>query len=204
MIPRLHILTDTVLQKRWSHVDLSRMAWEGNADCVQYREKLFSEERKLADLKEILELVHSKEQKLIVNDSPGLAKISGADGVHLGLEDPAIEEARALLGPTSLIGATIHSLEELQGLEGEIIDYIGVGPVFGTKSKNTGLQALGLKNFSEICNRSKWPVIAIGSVNLENVKEVIGAGAWGIALISAFCLSENPIEVAKKIRDILE
>ena len=199
----LHIITDTVLQQKFSHAELARMAWEGGADVVQFREKRFHAYHRLRLAEEIAALPRQKKQKLIINDFPQIAALSGADGVHLGSSDWEPEKARIFLGDKAIIGATVHNENELIALEGTHIDYIGVGPVFGTKSKDTGLPELSLKGLEAICKKSTWPVIAIGSVTLENVKEVIAAGAWGVAVLSHFCLAENPVDVAKKFREIL-
>jgi thiamine-phosphate pyrophosphorylase len=96
-----------------------------------------------------------------------------------------------------LVGATVHNQEELEALKGQRIDYIGVGPVFGTSSKDTGLPPLGLDGLARLCQLSDWPVIAIGSIGLEDVGRLKAAGAHGVAVISAFCLAEKPIAVAK-------
>jgi thiamine-phosphate pyrophosphorylase len=141
---------------------------------------------------------------LIVNDNAELALQIGVRGVHLGREDGSIERARALLGSEAVIGATVHNLAELEALRGQSVDYIGVGPVFGTRSKETGLPDLGLEGLRELCGHSPWPVIGIGGIDLEGLRKVKQAGAYGCAIISAFCKAENPETSARQMLNILE
>lgn len=199
----IHVLTDTVLQSRYSHLELARLAFAGGADVVQYRNKALQPGQIPAELREMALLSRMPHQKLVVNDNPALAAVVAADGVHLGREDASPDQARALLGIQAIIGATVHSIAELEALAGQPIDYIGVGPVFGTSSKNTGLPPLGLEGLAEICRRSPWPVIAIGSITRANAKSVIEAGAAGVAVLSDICCAENPQEAVEELRHIL-
>lgn len=196
-VPRLHIITDTVLQQRYSHLALAQMAWEAGDAAVQYRNKRFSPAKDGLEVRSMAQLARQWGKTLILNDEAVLAFEMQAQGVHLGQGDGQPIWARRLLGPKALIGATVHNQEELAALKGQRIDYIGVGPVFGTRSKDTGLPALGLDGLAALCALSEWPVIAIGSIGLKDVVELKAAGAHGVAVISAFCLAENPIAVAK-------
>lgn len=122
----------------------------------------------------------------------------------MGVEDGSLAEARELLGPEAIIGATVHNRVELEALQGQAIDYIGVGPVFGTQSKETGLPDLGLEGLQDLCRLSPWPVIGIGGVGMNGITKVKQAGAYGCAIISAFCKAENPKKSAKQMLDILD
>ena len=199
----LHIITNTVIQSRYSHYELARMAFAGGADVVQYRNKSYNRARDQEELKAIVTLPRKLDQYLIINDLPALAAQVGADGVHVGLEDPEAEDARNLLGEKAIVGATVHFTNELEALQGSKIDYIGVGPVFGTKSKDLKLPALGLDGLAKICAVSNFPVIAIGSINRKNAASVLQAGAFGVAILSDFCLADNPEQVARDFKDIL-
>lgn len=201
--PHIHVLTDTHIQQRFSHLDLTRMALAGGADVVQYRHKGYQPHLHEPELLQIAQLARKPGQYWIVNDHPELALRIGADGVHVGREDMSPQLARELLGPNALIGATVHTLAELAALQGQNIDYIGVGPVFGTQSKDTGLPPLGLNSLSEICAQSSWPVIAIGAITRQNAREVIAAGAAGIAVLSDICCAENPQKAVEEFRTIL-
>jgi thiamine-phosphate pyrophosphorylase len=201
--PQIHVLTDTYIQQRFSHLELTRMALDGGADVVQYRHKGYQPLVDAPELQAIAQLPKLPHQRWIINDDPNLAQTIGADGVHIGTTDAPPLLAREILGPQALIGATVHSLNELYALKGQPINYIGVGPVFGTQSKATGLPPLGLARLAEICQQSTWPVIAIGSINRQNAREVIAAGASGIAVLSDICCAENPQKAVAEFRAIL-
>lgn len=179
------------------------MAFSAGAVAVQYRNKSFDPQRDLDELKAIATLARQQKKVLIINDDAALAFQVGAQGVHLGQEDGSVDAARELLGPTAIIGATVHSHAELQGLSGASVDYIGVGPVYGTRSKVTGLPDLGLAGLSSLCQASPFPVIGIGSIRRDNAGAVLAAGAVGIAVISEFCTASQPHDIALQLLDIL-
>lgn len=203
-VPRLHIITDTTVQQRHGHFELAKMAWEAGPCAVQYRNKLFSREKDLAEATKMAKLAQEDGHCLIINDAAALAFELQAQGVHLGQGDGAPQAAADLLGPGKLIGATVHNMAELEALRGAPIHYIGVGPVYGSRSKRTGLPDLGLEGLARLCAASPWPVIAIGGIEERQAAEVIAAGAHGLAIISAFCIASNPRHVAKRILTLLE
>lgn len=179
------------------------MAFAGGADVVQYRNKSFDPARDLEELKQIVELPRAAHQVLLINDDPQLAAEIGADGAHVGLDDPEVGTARTILPKSAVLGATVHFTSELEPLRGSKIDYIGVGPVFGTQSKALTLPQLGLDGLAKICAVSTFPVIAIGSIKRENAASVIEAGAFGVAVLSEFCMADNPEQIARDFRHIL-
>ena len=201
---RLHVLTDEVLQSRWSHLDLARLAAEGGADAVQYRDKrsLPADQRVLVarSLRRALPVG----VQLMVNDHPEVALAVGADGVHLGRDDPSPQSARRLLGPRFLIGGTANSLEEARRSFALDLDYLGVGPVFGTLSKASAPPALGLEAFGRIAGESPLPLIAIGGITPENLDAVLEAGAWGVAVLSGITCSDDPLVATARYRAALE
>lgn len=196
MIGRLHILTDTVLQHRYSHYQLAEMAIAGGADAIQYRNKLELTASDFAELQAIRLLTRTHGVTFIINDSIDAAIACNADGCHVGATDtdPITTRMRLLAGGIlePIVGVTIHTLDELHALPSTGIDYIGSGPVFGTSSKKTGLPPLGLEKLSEICKLSSFPVIAIGNIKPENIQATLATGARGIAVLGAVCLAENP------------
>lgn len=197
----LQVLTDTSLQKRYSHYELARFALAGGANVIQYRQKnLLTKE----DRKEILKIQLLKEKypfTFLLNDWAEEAAILGLDGCHVGKEDESPATVREIFARQNnlnpIIGATVHSLAELEALKGETLSYIGVGPVFGTQSKNTGLPPLGLEKLAEICNYSPFPVIGIGNITPEKVPALLKAGVTGIAVLGAVCLASDPEEAVR-------
>lgn len=198
---RLHILTDTCLQQRFTHAQLAEMALAGGADVIQYRDKEFSMERDGEGVRRILQLKDRYSFRLLVNDFAREAALLGVDGCHVGREDVAPEKVREYFAGAGnahpVIGATVHSLAELEALGSEGVDYIGVGPVFGTHSKNTGLPPLGLEKLTEICRCSPFPVIGIGNITPERVPDLLAAGVYGIAVLGAVCLAPDPEQAVR-------
>jgi thiamine-phosphate pyrophosphorylase len=198
------VITDTTVQVRHSHLQLATMAWEAGNCAVQYRNKRFDRQADLPELLAMARLAQTGHRCLIINDSAALAFEMQAQGVHLGQGDGTPQAAATLLGSRTLIGATVHTMAELRALAGAPIHYIGVGPVYGSTSKATGLPDLGLDGLAALCAASPWPVIAIGGIGEQHVAEVVAAGAHGVAIVSAFCLASNPTQVAKRILTSLE
>ena len=198
------MITDTVLQQRFSHLDLAKMAWTAGPCAVQYRQKQWLRDRDFSELARLADAARTGQHCLIINDRADLAFELRVQGVHLGQGDGDPAAAATLLGPQAIIGATVHSMAELEALNGLAIHYIGVGPVYGTRSKDTGLPDLGLGGLAEIAAASPWPVIAIGGIEERQVPEVIAAGAHGVAILSAFCLATEPTDVAKRFLKMLD
>jgi len=204
-VPRLHVLTDETVQSRWSHVDLARLALAGGADAVQYREKRPRTTRELVETaRAIAELCRSAGAALIVDDRADVAAAVGAAGVHLGQDDLDVVTARRLLGPEALIGRTANSYEEAAAVWGGPIDYLGVGPVFGTASKANPAPPLGLRELARICRDAPVPVIAIGSITAERIPEVIAAGAHGVAVLSAVVAAEDVAGAVRACREAVD
>ncbi|MED5464120.1 MAG: bifunctional hydroxymethylpyrimidine kinase/phosphomethylpyrimidine kinase [Myxococcota bacterium] len=184
-VGRFHALTDQLLQTQHTHVEIAKMALEGGAEVIQYREvariKAAVEIERAA---QIAALCEDYGATFIVNDRADIARAAGAAGVHLGKEDLPPTLARALLGPNALIGHTANTLADALLADAAPVDYIGIGPVFGTTSKANAPEALGIERFHHIASQVSKPVIAIGGIEVCHVNEVIDAGAFGIAVLS--------------------
>ena len=184
-IPRLHVITDETLQTTHTHQELAKLALNGGADAIQYREKRLKTTRELVDCaKQMQTLCDQHESLLVVNDRVDVACTLKDVAVHLGEDDLQVEVARGLVGDEPIIGCTANSLEQAVSVSTEIVDYLGVGPVFGTQSKEKRAPDLGLANLQIICERIEIPVIAIGNIQIKDVADVIAAGAWGVAVLS--------------------
>lgn len=203
-IGRLHVLTDTELQSRFSHVELAKLAIKGGADILQFRQKIGTTREMIEICREIKRLCEDSDVTFIVNDRVDVAIASEADGVHLGQEDFPIPLARKLLGETRIIGGSAVTLEEAQECLSEGADYIGFGPVYPTTSKNDAGPVTGIEILKEVVNTISIPIIAIGGVTVENTPEVIRAGAQGIAVISAVCCQENPEQATRDLSQALQ
>ena len=204
-IGRLHVITDEVLQDRFSHADLARLAAEGGADAIQYREKRPLTTRELVETAAaVREAINGSSTALIVNDRVDVASTVEAD-VHLGRDDLAPAIARRLLGPAAIIGGTANSLDEACRVAAWPVDYIGVGPVYGTTSKgDRAAPKLGLERLAEIAAAVDKPVIAIGGIQASNVAEVMATGVHGIAVLSAVVCQADPRAAAAEFRAALD
>jgi len=203
-IGRLHLLTDVVLQSRFSHEDLARLGIAGGADTIQLREKGGSTHRMIEVAKRMAAVCRECGVPLIVNDRIDVAIAADADGVHLGQSDFPIPLARRLLGEGKLIGGSAATLEEAKICLAEGADYVGFGPVYPTSSKEDAGPVSGREVLRQVVETIPLPVIAIGGVSVENVCEVMKAGAYGIAVISAVCCQIDPEGATKALREELE
>jgi hydroxymethylpyrimidine kinase / phosphomethylpyrimidine kinase / thiamine-phosphate diphosphorylase len=184
-VGRLHAIVDTPA--------LARAAAQGGADTVQYREK---RPLSTADLVAAAAAVReAADAVVIVDDRADVAAEAGAHGVHLGRHDLSPRIARALLGPGALVGATANSVAEAREvLErwGDVLDYVGAGPVYGTRSKADPAPPLGLPALAEIAALSPVPVVAIGGITPARAGEVLASGAHGVAVLSGIVGTPDP------------
>jgi thiamine-phosphate pyrophosphorylase len=128
-----------------------------------------------------------------VNDRADLARMARAAGVHVGQEDLSPSDARAIVGPDAVVGYSTHSVEQVEMAVGEPVTYIAVGPVFGTRTKDTGYEAVGLELVSDAAVRAgQTPIVGIGGVSVENARSVLDAGASAVAVISDLLSTRDP------------
>jgi thiamine-phosphate pyrophosphorylase len=203
-IGRLHLLTDVVLQSRFSHEELARLGIAGGADTIQLREKGGSTRRMIEVAKRMAAVCKQAGVPFVVNDRIDVALAAGADGVHLGQSDFPIPLARELLGEDKLIGGSAATLEEARICVAEGADYVGFGPVYVTGSKADAGPVSGPKVLKRVADMIPLPMIAIGGITAENVPEVMMAGAYGIAVISAVCCQIDPEGATRALREALE
>jgi thiamine-phosphate pyrophosphorylase len=194
------VITDTTIQKKYSHLELAKIAVKGCADIVQFRDKNMSTFVLLETAKKINTICKKNNVLFIVNDRIDIALLSDADGVHLGKGDIPVKEARKLLGEKKIIGATAHSLREAKKAEADGADYLGYGHIFPTSTKLKLTKPKGLKNLSKVCNSVNIPVFAIGGINKTNAESVINAGASGIAVVGSVVKSRNPRKAVNDLK----
>lgn len=202
-IGKLHVLTDTVLQSRFSHLELARMAIDGGADTIQFRQKNGSTREMIEIARKLKGMCAEAGVPFIVNDRVDVAIASKADGVHLGQDDFPISLARKLMGEDVIIGGSAVSLEDAQRCFAEGADYVGFGPVYPTSSKPDASSPSGIVIMKKAIAAVPLPIIAIGGINAENTHEVIRAGAYGIAVISAVCCQAEPKKATQMLSQAL-
>ena len=202
---RLHVLTDEALQSRYTHLELAQLALAGGADVVQFREKRPWTTRELMTAAAgIAPVCETAGALLVVDDRVDVAAAVGAPAVHLGRNDLPTTMARKLLGPGATIGGTANSLEEALAVAATPVDYLGVGPVFGTTSKANPAPTMGLELLGRIAERCAQPVIAIGSITPDRVPDVLATGAYGVAVLSGVVCQPDPRAAAGMYREAID
>jgi thiamine-phosphate pyrophosphorylase len=173
-------------------------AVRGGATMVQLRYKAGASEI-MQSAREVIEVLRPTGVPVIINDRVDLARALGAQGVHVGQGDVSPAEARRVLGDDAIVGLSITDPAQLGAVDAEVVDYLGVGPVFATGSKPDAAPALGLETFARIARSVRLPVAAIGGITAENAGAVIRAGADGLAVISAICGADDPEDAARAL-----
>lgn len=198
----LYFITDSKLTKK-TILDDVKAAIKAGVKIIQYREKEKPTRLMYKEAKEIKKLCHENNVLLIINDRIDICQSINADGVHLGNDDMPYNEARKLL-KDKIIGLTIHNTKEAVEAEKLGADYIGISPIFETKTKLDAGPATGLKLIEDVKKAVKIPFVAIGGINLENIDGVVKAGAKSAAVISAIVTKDNVEVECKKFIEKLK
>jgi thiamine-phosphate pyrophosphorylase len=180
-----------------------RRAVAGGVNMVQLREKGTWDRDRIALAHEARRWTHEAGALLIINDRPDVAALVEADGVHLGQEDLTVRDARRLIGPDRLIGVSTHSIEQARQAVLDGADYLGVGPVFPSQTKQFE-DLPGLVFVRQVAAEVSLPWFAIGGITAENVGQILAAGASRIAVANAVCGADDPEGAARQLRAILE
>ncbi len=202
-----HMLLYAVTDRRWSEgttlYEQVEQALQGGVSTLQLREKNLGDEEFLKEALEIKELCKKYDVPLIINDNVEVAIKCGADGVHVGQEDMEASKVREKVGPDMIIGVSAHNVEEARRAVSNGADYLGVGAVFSTSTKDD-VDVLSKETLKDICLAVDVPVVAIGGINQNNILELKGTGVDGVAVVSAIFSSENIVETCKKLRKLSE
>lgn len=199
-IGKLYLITDTVIQKKYSHYQIAKLAIKGGADVIQLRDKSLSTSKLIQTAIKIAALCRKHKVTFLINDRFDVALVSNADGVHLGMEDIPVKEARKLLGKNKIVGGTAHTLTEAKKCEKDGADYIGYGHIYPTKTKYKPEKPKGTEQLKSIVSKIGIPVIAIGGISPENIEEVMTTGVHGAAVVGSVLKSNNPISTLKQLR----
>jgi thiamine-phosphate pyrophosphorylase len=165
---------------------------EGGATFIQLRDKRLSSGARLGLADAAVAVTRAAGARLIVNDRADLARLSGADGVHVGQDDLPVNEVRRLVGPDAIVGVSTHDRAQIAAAIRTSASYIAVGPIYGTASKDTGYTARGLDLVRHAAGASALPVVAIGGITLERAPEVLAAGAASVAVVSDLLTGGDP------------
>ena len=200
----LYLVTDRALARGRASVEIVREAVAGGATCVQLREKNCGTREFLEEARAFQAALRGTGVPLVVNDRVDVALAVDADGVHLGQQDMALADARRLGPPGWIIGVSAECVEDAIRAEREGADYIGVSPVFATPTKIDTARPLGLEGLRQMRAAVKIPLVAIGGIHAGNAREVIRAGADGLAVVSAIVSADAPREAARQLRREIE
>ena len=178
----------------------------GGARFIQIRCKQTPSGEFLAMCRDVVSLARPVGALVIVNDRADISRLSAADGVHVGQDDLDPESAREILGKAAVVGLSTHSLDQVRAATVLPVDYVAIGPVFGTATKDTGYDHVGTElvrdaaSLLKLAGRSE-PIVAIGGITLERARDVISAGAQSVAVISDLLSTGNPEE---RVREFLQ
>ena len=175
---------------------------DGGVDLVQLRAKA----RSIADITSLARDVHALARNrgvpLVINDHPEVARTIGAEGVHVGQDDLSIAEARDIAGAHSFVGKSTHSLAQAERAAEEGADYIGFGPLFATPTK-PDYAPIGISDIEAVHSRVRVPIFCIGGIKLQNLPQVIAAGAQRAVIVSGLLEAPDIAEYARAAKDLL-
>lgn len=194
-------MTDSGLSRRGTLHDVAE-ALRAGCKIIQYREKS-KETRAMAEEASAIKKLCENCAIFIVNDRIDVALAVDADGVHIGQDDMPYQSARRILGHHKIIGVTVHDAAEAEEAESDGADYVGLSPIFATATKDDAGEACGLAMVRTVRAAIDIPIAAIGGISLDNVGDVIGAGADCVCAISAVVCAEDVYEQTMKFREII-
>lgn len=200
---RLYLVTDRSWLGENDLLSQTELALRAGVTFLQLREKELEHGAFLEEARRMRRLARQYGVPFVVNDNVEIALESGADGVHIGQEDQAAAEVRALLGPDKILGVSANTVEQALAAERAGADYLGVGAVFSTSTK-LDADHVSFDTLKAICHAVKLPIVAIGGINADNILLLRGSGAHGAAVISAVYAQANPYKAAKKLRILAE
>ena len=200
VMPRLYVILDAEMRMEPARVTASKLM-DAGVRLLQYRAKKAPARQMLENARELAQLARERGATLIVNDRPDVAYLAGASGVHVGQEDLSVDEARAVIGPEKLVGISTHNLEQFEEAMKSSADYIAVGPIFATSTKENPDPVVGLEFLRCVRGLTSKPIVAIGGITLERAAEVIEAGADSVAVIRDIV---QAADVAQRARQFIE
>ena len=195
----LYVVCDAEVctRQRWSLIDFASACIDGGARLLQIRAKTLSSVMLFEAASAIIERAAASNAVVVINDRADIAAIAGAAGIHVGQEDLMPAQVRRIAGTDVIVGFSTHTSDQIRLAMNEPIDYVAVGPVFGTVTKDTGYGAVGLSRVTEASESAsksgrRLPVVGIGGITLSNARSVIEAGASSVAVISDLFVGGNP------------
>jgi thiamine-phosphate pyrophosphorylase len=205
---RLYALVDPAVAGGRRLADLAGLI-DGSATLVQLRDKHGSTRAMVEEARALRGVLEPAGVPLLINDRVDVALAAEADGVHIGQDDMAPTDARLLLGRTAIIGLSLSTVQQAQAAPLELLDYVAIGGVYATTSKDNTSTPVGISGLRAIvqavrARKAQFPICAISGINAGNAAEVIAAGADGVAVISALSLAGDPAQAAQDLRAVVD
>jgi thiamine-phosphate pyrophosphorylase len=197
VLPRLYVILDAGMLTEPAG-EIVQKLMDAGVKLLQYRAKNVEARELWEESRAIAEAARRAKCKFFVNDRPDVAYLAGADGVHVGQDDLDPEQARKVIGPERWVGVSTHNLEQFRKAAATSADYIAVGPIFQTSSKENPDPAVGTELLRRVRGLTKKPIVAIGGIALERAAEVLAAGADSVAVISNILKAEDPAGMARE------
>ncbi len=206
---RLYAIVDPDTAGGHAPAELAGLAVQGGATLVQLRDKTRGTRAFVATARATKAALAPFGVPLVINDRVDVALAAGADGVHVGQDDMEAQDARRLLGPHAIVGLTVKNVGHVQAASVELIDYVGIGGVFATGSKDNPDPPIGLAGLASVVGALRrrsptQPACGIAGITAANAADVIAAGADGVSVISALSLAPDPAAAAHKLRAIVD
>jgi len=205
---RLYALVDPAVAGGRTLPDLARLI-APSTTLVQLRDKQGSTRAMIEEARALEEVLAPKGIPLLINDRVDVALAAQADGVHIGQDDMPVADARLLLGRSAIIGLSIKTMAQAQAAPLELLDYVAIGGVYATTSKDNTAAPIGIDGLRTIAQAIRtrkpgFPICAIAGITDANAADVIAAGADGVAVISALSLAPDPATAARALRTVVD
>jgi len=198
--PTLYLVTDPALGRGRPLIEIVAQAIRGGVTLVQLRDKAADGRALLEEARALIALLAPQGVPLIVNDRVDVAVAAGAAGCHVGQSDLPAAAARALLGPDALLGVSLDAAEQAEEVDPGMVDYVAHGPFAATATKADAGAAVGAAGIARVRALSALPLVAIGGLDAGNLGAAIGAGADGVAVVSAIMASPDPAAASRALR----
>jgi thiamine-phosphate pyrophosphorylase len=198
--------TDAAARAGWQFLDLAKAFLDGGARFLQLRAKSMAGADLLDASSRLVALARRFDATVVINDRADIARLSGANGVHVGQEDLAPADVRRVVGDDAIVGLSTHTIDQLDKAAAAPVSYLAIGPVFGTATKDTGYDAVGLEMVREASRRAAargLPLVAIGGITLGRAASVIEAGAASVAVIGDLLSTDDPRQRTREFLDRL-
>jgi thiamine-phosphate pyrophosphorylase len=204
VFPRLYAIIDasllsgSELQSNASGLAIAQMLANSGVELIQYRDKQSNSRLSYEVSLQFVRALANTLAKFIVNDRPDIALLAGAAGVHVGQTDLSVAEARAICGADRIVGVSTHNLEQMREADKSSADYIALGPIFPTATKQNPDPVVGLSGLGEARRLTRKPIVAIGGISIERAAEVYAAGADSICVARDLFCAPDPVARARE------